>query len=603
GLMEPMVKQQSSADWLDYWSEQTKPDPVLAEFMEECGTSDMLEKVAQWCEESFAFANALHVNDCEEALKAEGIMKRAQEDFQVKQASEKKKVTLGIHFDMHEGISKEASEGLFKKGYMVEDHRPKEDLTVVYSDNEECMTNVAEPGIYDVIMKDGSIERAICAPSIDVSICNGLDGLEPPIRGSISQCDPQFRNSHSPKITVVLQDSRKTTCGRGVVGRHIDMIQPHVNDEEIFEKHMATGGCYRICDANDFALTCPIHVVSSNVKDGMIVYEILTDSYGKSKELTYNPHNVHNDLKQGVIGPAARFVKIEANKPKKEGNGCWSWPYYEDEPSLGNQVNLDNWIFGHMKPLQLYKKEAGFQFRYGDRRWSSQMDKVASLIHLTKDLQIPAEDAEDMLEKTAAERESTWYLDVNNAVKRAAVIRIADSEDFDMSDNSDFGVQEDRPHFQALETEYDHDEIPHHRIGDRYDNSMGMGEMGEGEPHPGEGVPIHVLMNSSPEELAQMAENVPQVFEHGVVGSLAQTFDSTAMVDKYIPKLEEALDSIGRMLFLYYWKPGDFQDSYGADDMINLENELLSNFKSLGEMTLGLLKKSRGASGSVPLHS
>ena len=63
------------------------------------------------------------------------------------------------------------------------------------------------------------------------------------------------------------------------------------------------------------------------------------------------------------------------------------------------------------------------------------------------------------------------------------------------------------------------------------------------------------------------------------------------------------MDSLGRMLFLYYWKPGDFQDSYGADDMVNLENELLSNFKSLGDITLNLLKKNQNRDGSVPLHS
>jgi len=86
---------------------------------------------------------------------------------------------------------------------------------------------------------------------------------------------------------------------------------------------------------------------------------------------------------------------------------------------------------------------------------------------------------------------------------------------------------------------------------------------------------------------------VPNVFEHGLVGSLINTYDSAAMIDKYIPDLEQALDRLGRILFLYYWKPRDFEDAYGADDMSNLENQLLSTFQSFGELVLELLKKTQ----------
>jgi hypothetical protein len=102
-------------------------------------------------------------------------------------------------------------------------------------------------------------------------------------------------------------------------------------------------------------------------------------------------------------------------------------------------------------------------------------------------------------------------------------------------------------------------------------------------------------MSLDPQGLADMAKRMgaPHVFDHGMVGSLVQTFDSATMIDKYVPKLEEALDSLGRILFLFYWKPGDFQSAYGADDMSNMENKLLSNFQSFGNLVLDLMKKSR----------
>jgi hypothetical protein len=49
---------------------------------------------------------------------------------------------------------------------------------------------------------------------------------------------------------------------------------------------------------------------------------------------------------------------------------------------------------------------------------------------------------------------------------------------------------------------------------------------------------------------------------------------------------------------LFYWKPGDFQDAYGIDDMTDMESDLRSNFKSFGDFVLDLLKKSRAKSRS-----
>jgi hypothetical protein len=63
------------------------------------------------------------------------------------------------------------------------------------------------------------------------------------------------------------------------------------------------------------------------------------------------------------------------------------------------------------------------------------------------------------------------------------------------------------------------------------------------------------------------------------------------LIDKYFPDLEKALDRLGRMVFLFYWKPEDFSHLYGTDDQSSLENMLVSNFKQFGELVLELLKK------------
>jgi hypothetical protein len=106
-----------------------------------------------------------------------------------------------------------------------------------------------------------------------------------------------------------------------------------------------------------------------------------------------------------------------------------------------------------------------------------------------------------------------------------------------------------------------------------------------------------MILNTPPSDLASLAQEMgmSQIFDHGAVGSMVQTYDSISMVDKWIPKMEQALDVQGRMLFLFYMKPGDFQAAYGVDDMENLENQLISNFKSQAELIMNLIKKSQNS--------
>jgi hypothetical protein len=109
---------------------------------------------------------------------------------------------------------------------------------------------------------------------------------------------------------------------------------------------------------------------------------------------------------------------------------------------------------------------------------------------------------------------------------------------------------------------------------------------------------------ATPVSLYQLSQErgVGSLFEHGVVGSLTNTFDSSAMIDTYMPELQTALDRIGRILFLFYWKPEDFAQSFGSDDQTQLENKLVSNFKSYGELIMDLLQKNKQSQqGSVSM--
>ena len=82
-----------------------------------------------------------------------------------------------------------------------------------------------------------------------------------------------------------------------------------------------------------------------------------------------------------------------------------------------------------------------------------------------------------------------------------------------------------------------------------------------------------------------------QVFDHSVIGGLAKMYDIGAVVDTYVPDMMQALDKLGRVLFLFYWKNEEFVERYGAEDMAELEDTIRGVFKNFGDLVLKLKQK------------
>lgn len=103
-------------------------------------------------------------------------------------------------------------------------------------------------------------------------------------------------------------------------------------------------------------------------------------------------------------------------------------------------------------------------------------------------------------------------------------------------------------------------------------------------------------------QLAQdaAASGQKEVFDLAAIGGLAKVYDTGDVVDTYLPELMQAIDRMGRILFLYYWRHDDFVERYGTDKVVEMEDTLRSTFKSLGSLTLDLRKKAVGqGDGSV----
>jgi len=173
--------------------------------------------------------------------------------------------------------------------------------------------------------------------------------------------------------------------------------------------------------------------------------------------------------------------------------------------------------------------------------------------------------------------------------KKAHNLRFPQFPEFYDTMNSGYNVQEQpQPSHIMVQAEKTQPYIEKHRIGDmmRFDAAD------------------NGIDTATPMDLYNLSQErgVGKMFEHGVVGALTNTFDSAALIETYMPDLQTALDRIGRVLFLFYWKPEDFATAFGSDDQSQLENKLVSNFKSFGDLVMELLQKNKqNEQGSVGL--
>jgi len=94
-------------------------------------------------------------------------------------------------------------------------------------------------------------------------------------------------------------------------------------------------------------------------------------------------------------------------------------------------------------------------------------------------------------------------------------------------------------------------------------------------------------------QLAQIAASRGQkeVFDVSMFTGLIKAVSKDTLVERYLPALVRALDSLGRLLLSFYWHSAEFADRYGKNDLPELEDSLRNAFDALGSVTLFLKEK------------
>jgi hypothetical protein len=81
------------------------------------------------------------------------------------------------------------------------------------------------------------------------------------------------------------------------------------------------------------------------------------------------------------------------------------------------------------------------------------------------------------------------------------------------------------------------------------------------------------------------------VFDLSMVKGLVKSVDVSSLIDEYLPDLIRGMDRVARVLFLFYWHLDSFQERYGRQDVVELEDSLRNVFKGQGDLILFLRRK------------
>lgn len=574
---------------------------VLRRFVLESGGRSAMKKIANTAQVSRPFAEALYLGSDEQNYSPDI-------PEQEKKASGPQAVLIA-HLNPLDNVAvKSASAEQIRDGFVIEDHRKEAEVNVeVADDTRSELQTIAEPGQYDVLMAGGIMRPALVGYADKTDLLHRSPG-----GGNCAPvpCSPaSIQQSDIVLVDLETGESRSIWNSRGTNPLH-GRGDGKVETDKLITMPSA-GKCYRLWDSDKQTLSQPFYVRRVDDKEmGLKRIQIFTGSWLYRGEpgtmLWINPDFDGVNVAEKVVGNCCKFIEVAAKVEKRESNANGLAPDvvatsgnldavnqllldedlkvdYVGEVTLvpGDSYALSQMIFGAgYKRASLQPDGTGhfvIELESGVKQ-ASRFNRFGALMTLISRCALREKLARSLVDR--AEKEGSvrfFYLPFEKLATNLGV----SFPEFEQYVNEDFGVPAEGSSLQAVEVDSTPVEVPQQRIGDRW--SLETGDTTD------------TIDAQLPVQLWDMSKNMglPNLFEHGVVGTLVNTYDSIGMVDKWLPDLEQALDRIGRLLFLIYWKPEDFSAAYGSDDQTALENKALSTFKAFGDLTLELMLKNR----------
>ena len=583
---------------------------LLFSFIRDSGTSS-IKKIASAASSDINFAEALTgIYENDEWILSD-VFAAERAEFKKVAAANAPQTKIALHlgaFNTNNKNVKVASQ--LKRGFSIEDNRGDDEIgEVIILPEEQVFETASENGVYEIVFADGSLRQGIVLTGDQNKCFNSIGG------DSIS--------SHSYDYTTHMTDSLPHRMASGAadyyqrqqvvfIGKDKSILihesdhQPDVVpvgsrilDEGIESydvKGPKSGGNYIIYSKDHGIILGPLHVVSKVEESGETILETnrCPDGEFVQYKYKYDPDCKTSKPDMGVIGGDCLF--FEVGTIEKESDCC-------SPPETIKSFKPTGMKFGTLDDV--VKSVCGDDYKMGEVRfeennnivqikaanqWTPRMNYIGGLVTAMDSFGLREEDAEALIKKAA----DNYYHKVKFMTKRSASgVTMEEPQPWFTGYDGDLGVEYQIPESHVIRGISNVIPVPSSRLGDEY-QMEGLKDSAVNRNSEEEEEKEAFMETASAEEMAQLAEKTgdKSFFDHGVVGSLVSSYDSSRMIDKWMPDLRQGLDKISRTLFLFYWKPEDFVEDFGVDDQSEIENIMLDALHSYGKLVLTLLKRS-----------
>ena len=635
GFYEGDVSEDDAKKAFDTYFHKEASEPnkhLLKKFIDREGYS-AFEKIASAVYNDYEFANNL-IRFVEEddwlipeyldfskktaEVKPEVVKQASAADLKTEEIFNAKNCIL-VHKGKFNPYAKVASEQI-ENGYSIEDRRDQDKLDVVYKSNQnEFRTfdnNTA--GVYSVLGCDGTTK--------DFLVLTGMSdgGKQPALMVDIATREVLVaKDTRNPNDTQQLSYE-----SHGPSGIDLDKIYNQImakplddkNIEDYLTEKPTVGKVYGIYSANEGYISDECFYIKEHYKDEDVdVYRVIPfldyvecpksfidDDAGKFM-VRINPDALQTNLRNKTFRPEdIRWVEvkvtsdqdnsvtIEVEEDDKETLTPTKYTVVKSEFVPGTLQDYDLGLSDkHNIDKSKVEKtvDAEYLVNIAGKEKSEPVSKIAATVKLMHDFNISEASAKEILDEADKNDVVRFY-----HKKVATRMTLRPEPEFYESLDPDLGINVFQNDTKIVPVDQSNDEIPNIRYGDSVKLDGVENHAAEGKPqetvnknHDEEGG-NDILLTATPNMLAQIAEKTgnKNIFEHGIISTLATTYDASMYISQFLGDLRSGLDKLGRLLFLYYWKPADFTVYYGSDDLMELDAKLSSTFRQLGEVILDL---------------
>lgn len=470
----------------------------------------------------------------------------------------------------------EEKEKLLRDGYLIEDHRDGDEVSVAYNTQVQmALVNPDETGLFDVLMRPGQFDRCLVISNPHSN--RARHGFCTVIRlGDKKNWANADRQALWTREQESKEDFRDWFKGAGsdkpsVGGVYVAVTEGASGTVPFRIRKDLGDGLYEVSYAEgvDYRYRRPTYLPDhEDTKDCCDPCNYDVDLLQINTRAGTSFRSVHGTL---YVPSEAKFVTVRKPKEKKDGEDTYVSSYlpnagdsYEDDSPViqpGNLADVQMAIMQKTAGLKIVVQ--GSEAIIDTKRYSTKQ----ALFALVRDYGFREKTAEWMLNEATRLDGCRFRVKFANGYPMAPAMPEPTYGYDDYSGVQTINPMEDNRPVDGMSSAMTDPSI--------YSNAQ--------PPEP----------DYQAMEMGQQASQTGQkdVFDTAMLGSLLKTVRQESIVDRFLGDLMKALDRLGRILFLFYYRNEEFIDRYGKSDAPELEDTIRNAFEMLGDLILFLKAK------------